>query len=240
LINYLENDDLVLENNHFGSQKDDAINLAGVQITGHLDFDGSQASWHVNMDSLRAGALTMRRARFQKVWLASAKIEVLLDASDATIPGEFRMINIQVGNDLQTYKSTLTTVLLQSARIDGTLSIEGRRDEGREHAPPQSVDLSEAKVGIPSFGSLAYGPRSTPPRIGVVEHTSFRLTLLSRLCEQVKSTIHRSPEGGYICNHPQRYQQTLPTRRVRFPGSLCHRGECLSTSSRQGSWSTAR
>jgi len=170
LINYLENDDLVLENNHFGSQKDDAINLAGVQITGHLDFDGSQASWHVNMDSLRAGALTMRRARFQKVWLASAKIEVLLDASDATIPGEFRMINIQVGNDLQTYKSTLTTVLLQSARIDGTLSIEGRRDEGREHAPPQSVDLSEAKVGIPSFGSLAYGPIDAPKNWGRGAH----------------------------------------------------------------------
>jgi hypothetical protein len=30
-----------------------------------------------------------------------------------------------------------------------------------------------------------------------VEHASFRLTLLSGLCEQVKSTIHRSPEGGY-------------------------------------------
>ena len=97
LINYLENDDLILENNRFGSQKDDAINLAGAQITGHLDFDGSQALWNVNMDSLRAGALTMRRVRFQKLWLANAKIEVLLDASDATIPGEFRMINIQVG-----------------------------------------------------------------------------------------------------------------------------------------------
>src|SRR5580704_6375459 len=58
--------------------------------------------------SLRAGALTMRRIRFQKVWLANAKLEVLLDASDATIPGEFRMINIQVGNDLQMHKSTLT------------------------------------------------------------------------------------------------------------------------------------
>jgi hypothetical protein len=32
LINYLENDDLVLENDCFGSQKDDAINLAGAQI----------------------------------------------------------------------------------------------------------------------------------------------------------------------------------------------------------------
>ena len=65
------------------------------------------------------------------------------------------MINIQVGNDLQMYKSTLTTELLQSARIDRTSSIEGRRDEGRENAPPQSVNLSEAKVGILSFGSLA-------------------------------------------------------------------------------------
>jgi hypothetical protein len=127
LINYLENADLVLENNYFGSQKDDAINLAGVQITGHLDFEGSQALWNVNMDSLRA-ALTMRRVRFQKVWLANVKIEVLLDASDATIPGEFRMINIQVGNDLQMYKSTLTTVLLQSARIDG---VEHRGTERR-------------------------------------------------------------------------------------------------------------
>jgi hypothetical protein len=170
LINYLENDDLVLENNYFGSQKDDALNLAGAQITGHLDCDGSQALWNVNMDSLRAGALTMRRGRFQKVWLANAKIEVLLDASDATIPGEFRMINIQVGNDLQMYKSTLTTVLLQSARIDGTLSIEGSRDEGRENAPPQSVDLSEAKVGILSFGSLAYGPIDAPKNWGRGAH----------------------------------------------------------------------
>jgi hypothetical protein len=72
------------------------------------------------------------------------------------------MINIQAGNDLQMYKSTLTTVLLQSARIDGTLSTEGWGDEGRENAPPQSVDLSEAKVGILSFGSLAYGPIDAP------------------------------------------------------------------------------
>jgi hypothetical protein len=170
LINYLENDDLVLENNYFGSQKDDAINLPGAQITGHLDFDGSQTLWNVNMDSLRAGALTMRRLRFQQVWLANAKIEVLLDASDATIPGEFRMINIQAGNDLQMYKSTLTTVLLQSARIDGTLSIEGWGDEGRENAPPQSVDLSEAKVGILSFGSLAYGPIDAPKNWGRGAH----------------------------------------------------------------------
>jgi hypothetical protein len=171
LINYLENDDLVLENNYFGSQKDDAINLAGAQITGHLDCDGSQALWNVNMDSLRAGALTMHRGRFQKVWLANAKIEVLLDASDATIPGEFRMINIQVGNDLQMYKSTLTTVLLQSAKIDGTLSIEGRRDEGREKRTSTICGSQRSKSWNPElriFGLRAdrraqeLGPWSTP------------------------------------------------------------------------------
>jgi hypothetical protein len=41
---------------------------------------------------------------------------------------------------------------------------------------------------------------------------------------QIKSTIYRMPEGCYLYCPAQPQRQALPTRRIRFPGSLRHRG----------------
>ena len=121
--------DLWLRSSRFedARQSGEAMNLVGAQISGHLNLEGSSASAGVNMDSLHAGALSMNYVNFPSVWLASARIGTQVNVNDATVTGRFQMTNLEVGTDLYLLNSTLTEVVLSSAKVGGRLAIEGPR-----------------------------------------------------------------------------------------------------------------
>jgi hypothetical protein len=192
--------DLWLRWSRFEGTGTEALKLVGTEINGQLNLDHSMFLKHVNMDSMRAGSLFLTNGYFPSVWLASAKFE-LLRIDDTTVDGELQMTNLEVARDISLRNSTLTKVVLRSAKVGGTLAIEGpRRHEDpvaesrgcRSNTKPrathnsQSVDLTAATVGTLSLGSLCYGPVDAPKNWGVgaeliLTSTSVR-TLQDGLC----------------------------------------------------------
>jgi hypothetical protein len=180
----------------------EALNLVGTEINGHLNLDHSTLLKHVNMDSMRADALSLTNGHFLSVWLASAKFEQL-SIDDTTVAGELQMRNLEVARDISLRNSTLTKVVLTSAKIGGTLAIEGPRrhqdpvaeSQGcgsnitpRSNPSSQSVDLTGATVGTLRLGSLCYGPVDAPKNWGIggkliLTNTSVQ-TLQDGLCRE--------------------------------------------------------
>jgi hypothetical protein len=166
--------DLSLTSSQFdGRQDGEAVNLVGSEIRGSLTLNGSTASSHVNMDSLHAGTVSMNGVNFPSLWLATARIGTQLSVNDSTVAGLFQMNNVEVGTDLFLLNSTLTEVVLRSAKVGGMLAIEGPRRRAdpvaesqhchnntrpRPRFRHQSVDLAGATLGTLSLGSLCYGP----------------------------------------------------------------------------------
>ena len=159
----------------------EALNLVGTEISGRLNLDHSTFLKHVNMDSMRAEALFLTNGSFPSVWLASARFEQL-SIDDTTVVSELQMRNLEVAGDFSLRNSILTKVVLRSARIGGTLAIEGPRrlrdpvaeSQGcqnnitpRPKYGHQSVDLTGATVGTLTLGSLCYGPVDAPKNWGV-------------------------------------------------------------------------
>jgi len=159
----------------------ESLNLVGTEINGHLNLDHSTFLNVVNMDSMHASALSLTNGYFPSVWLASAKFD-LLKIDDTTIDGNLQMRNLEVQQEISLRNSTLTNVILRSAKVGGTLAIEGPRRQQDpvadhkqcpSHANPrsnpqsQSVDLTSAKVGILTLGSFCYGPVDAPKNWGV-------------------------------------------------------------------------
>jgi hypothetical protein len=129
--------DLWLRRSRFeGTGTLEALNLVGTEINGQLNLDHSMFLKHVNMDSIRAGSLILTNGYFPSVWLASAKFE-LLRIDDTTVAGELQMTNLEVARDISLRNSTLTKVVLRSAKVGGTLAIEGPR----RHKDPVAESL---------------------------------------------------------------------------------------------------
>jgi len=159
----------------------EALNLVGTEINGHLHLDYSTFLGRVNLDSIRADSLSLRNGNFSSVWLASAKFDELY-IDDATVAGLLQMRSLEVARDISLRNSTLTEVVLRSAKVGGTLAIEGPRrhqdpvaeSQGcgsnitpRLNSSSQSVDLTGATVGTLTLGSLCYGPVDAPENWGV-------------------------------------------------------------------------
>jgi hypothetical protein len=161
--------ELSLQASYFGARSGDGVDLAGAKIHGALSFDDVRSSTNVNMDSLRAGALTLRRGVFRDISLENSRIEGGVDLSDSTSSGTIEFHNMDVGQDLTILNSTLTRMLMQYAKVGGVLDIEGpkSRPEPRpKNFPAQSVDLTGASVGTLRFGSEWYGPINSPQNWG--------------------------------------------------------------------------
>jgi hypothetical protein len=182
---------------------DESLNLVGTEISGHLNLDHSIFLKHVNMDSTRATALSLTNGNFPSVWLASAKFD-RLSIDDTIVVGELQMRNLEVAQNLSLLNSELTAVELRAAKIGGGLSIEGKRRQDTvcglrdarsrpKNYPAQFVDLTEATVGILSFGSACYGP------INAVENwgAGARLILTNASVRTLKDGL--CPEGGSNC-----------------------------------------
>jgi hypothetical protein len=164
------------------SRFEDSLVMGGAEIRGHLNLKGSSASAGISMDNLHAGELTMDEVNSPSVWLATARIGTQISLSDATVRDQVQMTNLEVGTDLNFLNSTLTKVVLRSAKVGGTLEISGprRREDPvarsehclnntkpRPHTyPPQSVDLTGATIGTLSLGSFCYGPVDAPNNWG--------------------------------------------------------------------------
>lgn len=193
--------DLFLLRSHF-----DELSLVGAEISGRVDLEHSSASKRVNMDSIHVGALSMNYVYFPSVWLAGARIDSQLSLNDSAIAGQVQMTNLDVGKDLYVLNSYLTEVILRSARIGGILSIAGPRSGGdpvcpnrtgpRPAFPSQSVDLTQATVGILNFGGVCYGPINGPENWGVGAH----LTLTGASVRSLQDGLCRDTESECSVN----------------------------------------